>query len=93
MDSDEDITTDHQVTMDSDEDDSDTISFRKPLRYTNIYYREKLSLHANGILKLRALASNYKDEEEFNRVIIALLSIMANFKSKSCKTTIRNTNK
>ena len=63
--------------MDSDEDDSDIISFRKPLRYTNIDYREKLSLHANDILKLRVLASNYKDEEEFNHVIIALLSIMA----------------
>ena len=52
MDSDEDITTDYQATIESDEDDSDIISFRKPQRYTNIDYREKLSLHANEILKL-----------------------------------------
>ena len=42
MDSDEDITTDYQATMDSDKDDSDIISFIKPPRYTNIDYREKL---------------------------------------------------
>ena len=63
-------TTDYQATMDSDGDDSGIISFRKPPRYTNIDYREKLSLHANDILKLRVLASNYKDEEDFNHVII-----------------------
>ena len=61
MDSDEDITTDYQATMYSDKDDSDLISFRKPPRYTNIDYREKVSLHANDILKLQVLASNYKD--------------------------------
>ena len=60
MDSDEDITTNYQATMDSDKDDSDIISFRKPPRYTNIDYRKKLSLHANDILKLRFLASNKK---------------------------------
>ena len=63
--------------MDSDKDDSDIISFRKLPRYTNIDYREKLSLHANDVLKLRVLASNYRYEEEFNHIIIALLSIMA----------------
>ena len=39
-------------------DDSDIISFRKPPRFTNIDYREKISLHANDIIKLRVLASN-----------------------------------
>ena len=85
MDSDEDITTDYQATMDSYEYDSDIINFRKPPRYTNIDYREKLSHHANDIIKLRVLASNYKDEEEFNHVIIALLSIMAILNLRSAR--------
>ena len=35
-------TTDYQATMDSDEVDSDIISFRNPPRYTSIDYMEKI---------------------------------------------------
>ena len=42
--------------MISDDDDPDIITFKKTPRYTNIDYREKLSLNASDILKLRVLA-------------------------------------
>ena len=78
--------------MDSDLDDSDIITFKKPPRYTNVDYREKLSLYANDILKLRILSSNYKDEEDFIDIIIVLLSIIGvlNLRARQQLATQRN---
>lgn len=49
------------AVMISDDNSSDILTFKKPLRCNNICYREKLSLNAGNILKPRVLASNYVD--------------------------------
>ena len=63
--------------MISDDDDLDIITHKRPPHYNNIDYREKLSLNTGDILKLRVLALNYDNEEEFNNIIVALIYVLS----------------
>lgn len=55
--------------MESEDDDSDIITYNKLQRYTNIDYREKSPLNSNNIL-------NYNKYKDFNNNIVALISII-----------------
>ena len=60
----------------SDDDGSTIITVMKQPRYTNVDFREKLSLCAQDLADLRVLATNITEEEDFNGHIVALLAII-----------------
>ena len=60
-----------------DSDGSSVITFKQRTRYTNIDYRDKLSLNAKDISKLMILSSNIDEQEEFSTIIIALITIIS----------------
>ena len=60
----------------SDSGGSTIITVRKQPRYTNVDYREMLSLCAQDLAELRVLSKNVTLEEEFNDIIITILAIM-----------------
>ena len=60
-----------------DSGDSSVITFRQRTRYTNIDYREKLSLNAKDVSKLMILSANIDEQEEFITILIALITIIS----------------
>ena len=64
----------------SDETDDPIIDFKQPPRYTNLDYREKLSLRANEVSEMRVLCPAISDEYEFEITIIACLRTLTYLK-------------
>jgi hypothetical protein len=64
----------------SDESDDPILDFKQPPRYTNLDYREKLSLRANEVSEMRVLCPAISDEYEFQITIIACLRTLTYLK-------------
>ena len=60
-----------------DSNDYSVITFKQRTCYTNIDYREKLSLNAKDVSKLMILSANIDEQEEFITILIVLITIIS----------------
>ena len=56
--------------------DSSVITIKQCTCYTNIEYREKLSLKSKNVSKLMILSANINGQEEFITILIVLITII-----------------
>ena len=67
----------------ADNNDSSIITFRKQPCFTNIDYREKLSLCAKEMTELKELCTNVNDKDEIAACIVVIVAIFTFLKQKS----------